>query len=60
MKRAFLVLTATAVLITIPTPIFADDYLDSTRLRQLLRVQQSLYNDRYHEADSLTEAMIEQ
>jgi hypothetical protein len=60
MKRAFLVLTATAVLITIPTPIFADDYLDSARLRQLLRVQQSLYNDKYHEADSLTEAMIEQ
>lgn len=60
MKLAFLVLTATAVLITIPTPIFADDYLDSTRLRQLLSVQQSLYNDKYHEADSLTEAMIEQ
>jgi tetratricopeptide (TPR) repeat protein len=59
-KRSILLLTATAVLITTPIPIFADDYLDSAQLRQLLSVQQSLYNDKFREADSLTEAMIEQ
>lgn len=60
MKCAFLVLTATAVSITTPTPILADDYLDSARIQQLLSVQQLLYNDKFYEADSLTKAMIAQ
>jgi tetratricopeptide (TPR) repeat protein len=60
MKCAFLVVTATAVSITVPIPILADDYLDSTRIQQLLSVQHLLYNDKFHEADSLTKRMIAQ
>ena len=60
MKWVFLVLTATAVLITTPTTILAGDYLDSARVRQLLSIQQLLYNDKFYEADSLSKIMIEE
>ncbi len=60
MKCTFLVLTATVILMIVPTPILADDYLDRARIQQLLSIQQLLYNDKFYEADSLTKTMIAQ
>jgi len=59
MKRASLVSMVTTVLTMITAPIFADNYLDSTKTEFLVRTQQLLYNDKFHEAESLTTIMID-
>ena len=59
MRRALILFTATVVLLMVPLPALAEDYLDSARLEYLHSIQQRLYNDNFHMADSLSRSMID-
>lgn len=59
MKQTFVVAAVTAVLMMIPAAILADGYLDSAKTEYLVRIQQLLYNGKFHEAESLTTIVIE-
>lgn len=59
-RRAVPVFLTTAVLTMASAPVLADDYLDGAKARDLVGIQRLLYNDRFHEADSLTRTMIEE
>ncbi len=51
-------MVATGLMI-VPASISAAGYLDSNKIEYLAKIQQLLYNDKFHEAESLTTIMID-